>query len=54
MSDSDRITEEPVRVEWTGGLENEWVVEVDPYAGTVSANGTEYDVTELADGEGPL
>lgn len=46
----EHITNEPTRVEWVGGLDNEWAVEVDPYAGTVTVNGEKYDVGVLEEG----
>jgi hypothetical protein len=47
---AEHVTGEPTRVEWVGGLDTEWTVEVDPYAGTVTVNGEEYDVGELEEG----
>lgn len=45
-----RVMGEPAIVEWEGGMGYEWTVEVDPYAGTVTVNGEEYDVSILEEG----
>jgi hypothetical protein len=44
--DIDR-TGEPVLVEWRGGMDTDWMVKVDPYSGSVTVNGREFDVGVL-------
>lgn len=45
-ADIDR-TNEPILVEWRGGMDNDWTVEVDPYRGSVTVNGREFDIGVL-------
>jgi hypothetical protein len=46
-------TSEPVVVEWTGGMDNNWTVEVDPYSGSVTVNGREFDIGVLVSDDIP-
>ena len=53
MSDDTERTSEPVAVEWTGGLDNDWRVKVDPYSGSVTVNGREFDISVLVSDDIP-
>lgn len=46
-------TSEPVRVEWTGGLDEPQSVEVNPYTGKIIVNGREFDLNSLCNDETP-